>query len=217
LNGAALSREADVLAGLRALALAQTEMRDTLLRMKERCDPYVYYTRVRPYIHGWKNSPSLAEGLLYGGVSAYAGRPQTFRGETGAQSSIVPCLDAGLGISHAPDPLTVYLQEMRGYMPPRHRAFLQSIEQSVDKSGRPLLAGYIRDQRAESPDLWTAYCLCVNLLVQFREIHIGYADSYIHRQHQSYVSNPTAVGTGGTPFMAYLQKHLDETRQAIDG
>ncbi|HEY7128512.1 MAG TPA: hypothetical protein VH332_02505 [Nitrospira sp.] len=216
-NGAALSREADVLAGLRALALAQTEMRDTLLRMKERCDPYVYYTRVRPYIHGWKNSPSLAEGLLYGGVSAYAGRPQTFRGETGAQSSIVPCLDAGLGISHAPDPLTVYLQEMRGYMPPRHRAFLQSIEQSVDKSGRPLLAGYIRDQRAESPDLWTAYCLCVNLLVQFREIHIGYADSYIHRQHQSYVSNPTAVGTGGTPFMAYLQKHLDETRQAIDG
>lgn len=217
LNGAALSREADVVAGLRALALAQTEMRDTLLRMKERCDPYVYYTRVRPYIHGWKNNPSLAEGLLYGGVSAYAGRPQTFRGETGAQSSIVPCLDAGLGISHAPDPLTVYLQEMRGYMPPRHRSFLQSIEQSVDKRGRPLLAGYIRDQRAESPDLWTAYCLCVNLLVQFREIHIGYADSYIHRQHQSYVSNPTAVGTGGTPFMAYLQKHLDETRQAIDG
>jgi indoleamine 2,3-dioxygenase len=57
----------------------------------------------------------------------------------------------------------------------------------------------------------------VDLLAQFRDIHIGYADSYIHRQHQSYVSNPTAVGTGGTPFMAYLQKHLDETRQAIEG
>ena len=28
--------------------LAQTAMRDTLLRMKERCDPYVYYNRVRP-------------------------------------------------------------------------------------------------------------------------------------------------------------------------
>jgi indoleamine 2,3-dioxygenase len=23
------------------------------------------------------------------------------------------------------------------------------------------------------------------------------------------------VGTGGTPFMTYLQKHLDETKQAI--
>ena len=80
-------------------------MRDTLLRMKERCDPYVYYTRVRPYIHGWKNSPSLPDGLIYDQVEAYAQKPQQFRGETGAQSSIVPCLDAGLGIHHAPDPL----------------------------------------------------------------------------------------------------------------
>jgi len=217
MQGAALDREPEVVRGLRALASAQTQMRDTLLRMKERCDPYVYYTRVRPYIHGWKNSPTLTEGLLYSGVSAYAGQPQTFRGETGAQSSIVPCLDAGLGIAHAPDPLTVYLQEMREYMPPRHRAFLQSLEQAVDGRGRPLLAAYTRDRKTQSPDLWTAYCACVDLLAQFRDIHIGYADSYIHRQHQSYVSNPTAVGTGGTPFMAYLQKHLDETRQAIEG
>ena len=217
MQGAALDREPEVVRGLRALASAQTQMRDTLLRMKERCDPYVYYTRVRPYIHGWKNSPTLTQGLLYGGVAAYAGRPQTFRGETGAQSSIVPCLDAGLGIAHAPDPLTVYLQEMREYMPPRHRAFLQSLEQAVDDRGRPLLAAYTRGRKTQSPDLWTAYCACVDLLAQFRDIHIGYADSYIHRQHQSYVSNPTAVGTGGTPFMAYLQKHLDETRQAIEG
>jgi indoleamine 2,3-dioxygenase len=102
-------------------------------------------------------------------------------------------------------------------MPPRHRAFLHCLEQAIDDRGRPLLAGYIRDRQRQSPELWTAYCACVDLLAQFREIHIGYADSYIHRQHQSYVSNPTAVGTGGTPFMAYLQKHLDETRQAIEG
>ncbi len=217
MKGAALDRESDVLAGLHALASAQTEMRDTLLRMKERCDPYVYYTRVRPYIHGWKNSPALPNGLTYHGVSTYAGQPQLFRGETGAQSSIVPCLDAGLGIAHAPDPLTVYLQEMRDYMPPRHRAFLHNLEQAMDDCGRPLLAAYVRARKAQSPDVWTAYSVCVDLLAQFREIHIGYADSYIHRQHQSHESNPTAVGTGGTPFMAYLQKHLDETRQTIDG
>jgi indoleamine 2,3-dioxygenase len=215
MNGAALDRESEVFMGLRTLASAQTDMRDSLLRMKERCDPYVYYTRVRPYIHGWKNSPSLPDGLLYGGVSAYGGRPQPFRGETGAQSSIVPCLDAGLGIGHAPDPLTVYLQEMREYMPPRHRAFLQSLEQAIDDRGRPLLSGYVLDHKVQGPDLWSAYCTCVELLADFREIHIGYADSYIHRQHQAHESNPTGVGTGGTPFMAYLQKHLDETRQAI--
>jgi indoleamine 2,3-dioxygenase len=185
--------------------------------MKERCDPYVYYSRVRPYIHGWKNSSSLPIGLVYEGVSAYAGRPQQFRGETGAQSSIVPCLDAGLGIVHADDPLTLYLQEMRGYMPPRHRAFLELLERTTDELGRPVLPGYIRDRKSRHPGLWDAYCTCVDLLVQFREIHIGYADAYIYRQHQSHSTNPTAVGTGGTPFMTYLQKHLDETKQAIAG
>jgi indoleamine 2,3-dioxygenase len=215
MKGAAYDREDEVLLGLQSLASAQTAMRDTLLRMKERCDPYVYYTRVRPYIHGWRNSPSLPDGLLYEGVAAYAGQPQQFRGETGAQSSIVPCLDAGLGIGHAPDPLTVYLQEMRDYMPPRHRAFLHNLEQAVDDLSRPLLSGYVRDRKFRSPELWNAYCTCVDLLAQFREIHVGYADSYIHRQHQSHATNPTAVGTGGTPFMAYLQKHLDETKQAM--
>ena len=216
MNGAAGDKPDEVLAGLRSLAAAQTAMRDTLLRMKERCDPYMYYNRVRPYIHAWKNSPALPQGLVYEGVTAYAGQPQQFRGETGAQSSIVPCLDAGLGISHAPDPLTVYLQEMREYMPPRHQAFLLAIEQTTNADNRPLLSGYIRDRKSHHPELWNAYGTCVDLLAQFRDIHVGYADSYIHRQHQTHASNPSAVGTGGTPFMAYLQKHLDETKRAID-
>jgi indoleamine 2,3-dioxygenase len=215
MKGAAENKEDEVLLGLKSLAAAQTAMRSSLLRMKERCDPYVYYNRVRPYIHGWKNSPSLPNGLTYEGVEPYAGQAQQFRGETGAQSTIVPCLDAGLGIAHAPDPLTLYLQEMRDYMPPPHRAFLQTLEKTTDDLGRPVLAGYVRDRKVRTPDLWASYCACVDLLAKFREIHIGYADSYIHRQHQSHESNPTAVGTGGTPFMQYLQKHLDETKQAI--
>jgi len=215
MNGAIGDKIDEVLAGLRSLAAAQTAMRDTLLRMKERCDPYMYYNRVRPYIHAWKNSPALPQGLVYEGVTAYAGQPQQFRGETGAQSSIVPCLDAGLGITHAPDPLTVYLHEMREYMPPRHQAFLHALEQMTDTDDRPLLCGYIRDRKLHNSELWNAYYTCVDLLAQFRDIHVGYADSYIHRQHQVHASNPSAVGTGGTPFMAYLQKHLDETKRVL--
>lgn len=215
INAVSKGKDDEALVGLQDLASAQTAMRDTLLRMKERCDPYVYYTRVRPYIHGWKNSPSLPDGLIYDHVEAYAQQPQQFRGETGAQSSIVPCLDAGLGIRHAPDPLTVYLQEMREYMPPRHRSFLQALESRTDDRGRSILSGYVHDRKGSHPQLWSAYCACINLLAQFREVHIGYADSYIFRQHQTSETNPTAVGTGGTPFMTYLQKHLDETKQAI--
>ena len=215
MGGAAQDKEEEVLLGLKSLVMAQTSMRGSLLRMKERCDPYVYYNRVRPYIHGWKNSPTLPNGLVYAGIGSYAGQPQQFRGETGAQSSIVPCFDAGLGITHAPGPLTTYLLEMRDYMPPRHRSFLEALERATDDLGRPLLSGYVRDRKSRNPELWSAYCACIDLLAQFREIHIGYADQYIFSQHQAHASNPTAVGTGGTPFMQYLQKHLDETKQTI--
>ena len=213
-NAAAVNDPAGVLEGLQRLARAQESMRETLLRMPERCDPYIYYSRVRPYIHGWKNNLSLPQGLLYEGVADYADRPQQFRGETGAQSAIVPALDAGLGIRHADDPLTQYLQEMREYMPPRHRAFVAALESRIDARQRPLLLGYVEDRKATLPELWSAYCICIDLLAQFREIHVGYADRYIFRQHQSHASNPTAVGTGGTPFMPYLSKHLEETKRA---
>ena len=62
----------------------------TLDRMPERCDPYIYFHRVRPYIFGWRNNPSLPNGVVYEGVDEYKGVGQKFRGETGAQSAIVP-------------------------------------------------------------------------------------------------------------------------------
>jgi indoleamine 2,3-dioxygenase len=99
-------------------------------------------------------------------------------------------------------------------MPPRHRAFLHALETATDGRNRPILSAFVHDRKATHSALWAAYCTCIDLLAQFRETHIGYADRYIHRQHQSHTSNPTAVGTGGTPFMPYLQKHLDETKQA---
>lgn len=177
----------------------------TLLRMPERCDPYIYYRRVRPYIHGWKNHPALPEGVLYDGVDAYGSVPQKFRGETGAQSSIIPSLDAALGISHKDDPLRPYLMEMREYMPPAHRAFIEAIEQG------PSIRQCVIERRQQQPALRDAYNACVHLIAQFRSTHLEYAGRYIHRQSQQDADNPTNVGTGGTPFMPYLKKHRDET------
>lgn len=176
-----------------------------LERMPERCDPYVYYRRVRPFIHGWKNHPLLLEGVVYEGVEEWGGKGQFFRGETGAQSGIVPALDAVLGVGHADDPLRPYLEEMRSYMPPDHRAFLEQIE-----SG-PAVRPYVLARRGTQPDLLRAYDRGVDALAAFRSLHYEYADRYIHRQASSAAANPTDVGTGGTPFMAYLKKHRDET------
>ena len=180
-----------------------SSMYSTLKRMPERCDPYVYYHRVRPYIHGWKNHPDLPNGLIYEGVEEYAEAPQQFRGETGAQSAIVPALDAMLGIHHKEDMLRTYLLEMRTYMPPAHREFIESLEAS----------GSVREfvQRSGRSTLTELYDSCVVGLEQFRSLHLEYAAAYIFRQAQTDAKNPHAVGTGGTPFMKYLTKHRDET------
>ena len=181
----------------------------TLSRMPERCDPYIYYQRVRPYIHGWKNHPAMPEGIVYEGVEAYSGAPQQFRGETGAQSSIIPALDAVLGITHKNDPLRPYLMEMRDYMPREHRAFIEALEQG------PSLREYVIAHRTEQPALRDAYNACIHWITEFRAKHLEYAARYIHQQSQHGLDNPTTVGTGGTPFMPYLKKHRDETLEHL--
>jgi len=178
----------------------------TMLRMPEHCDPYIYYHRVRPYIHGWKNHPDLPDGLIYEGVAAYGRRPQQFRGETGAQSSIVPALDAMLGVAHEQDMLSLYLQEMRIYMPPAHRAFIESLE------SRTSVRYFV--ERCGRSSLTSIYNECTEAVEKFRSLHLEYAAKYIFHQAQTNSKNPHAVGTGGTPFMSYLKKHRDETRRS---
>jgi len=188
---------------LQAVASGIESLCETLQRMPEHCDPYVYYHRVRPYIHGWKNHPLLPNGVVYEGVAALAGRPQLLRGETGAQSSIVPALDGLLGVEHADDPLRAYLLEMRDYMPPRQRAFVEAVEAA------PSLRKAVLD--CGSREAREAFNECLRWLEAFRSTHLDYAARYIHHQSQASPSNPNAVGTGGTPFMPYLRKHRDET------
>lgn len=196
-DGAALT------ARLEEVATALEAMLASLRRMPERCDPYIYFSRVRPFIHGWKDHPALPNGVVYEGVAELPG-PQRLRGETGAQSTIVPVLDALLGVAHAPDPLREYLDEMRGYMPPRHRAFLEHVEAG------PSVRGAVRELRAARPELAEAYDACLRWLEAFRTLHLDYAARYIHAQAGG-GANPSDVGTGGTPFMKYLAKHRDET------
>jgi len=179
------------------------EVCKTMDRMPERCDPYIYYNRVRPYIHGWKNNPALPDGLVYEGM--FDEVPQFFRGETGAQSTIVPSLDAVLGVTHEKDELRVYLQEMREYMPAEHRQFLEKLE------SRAAIREFVAASKKQHPDLADIYNRCIDLLYRFRTTHLNYAARYIHKQAEQSIVNSNAVGTGGTPFMKYLKKHEAET------
>ena len=196
---------AKLLTALQTIADALEKICLTLERMPEHCDPYIYYHRVRPYIHGWKNNPAFPEGLIYEGVADYQNKPQQFRGETGAQSSIIPTMDGLLGITHKEDLLGVYLQEMRDYMPATHRTFIKQIESSSK------VREIVKQHKPNFPKLCEVYNHCVQLVERFRQIHLTYAASYIQKQAQLGEANPNAIGTGGTPFMTYLKKHRDET------
>ena len=188
---------------LTSIKEAMLEVNHIFRKMPEKCDPYIYYHRVRPYIFGWKNNPALPDGLVY--ESCFDEKPQFFRGETGAQSSIVPTLDALLNVVHERDELREYLDEMKSYMPPSHRELIKFIEDTSK----------VKEQVSSNKMLMELYDDCCQEISIFRSQHLRYAADYIHNQSTKstlFGSGGSKVrGTGGTPFMKYLKKHRDET------
>ena len=193
----------DFLSQLKQIRKSLIKVNDIFSKMPQKCDPYVYYHRVRPYIFGTKDNPDLKKGLIY--ENQYDNKPQFFRGETGAQSSIIPFLDGALGIGHTNDNLKHYLNEMRDYMPPKHRKMIEKVENKSQA----------KEIILKSKLLTKEYNHCVEEIRKFRAQHLEYAATYIHKQAQvkSDVGTGGSVvrGTGGTPFMKYLKKHRDET------
>jgi indoleamine 2,3-dioxygenase len=155
-------------------------MTNVLRRIPERMSPDLYFREFRPYIRFFENVEY--EGVREG--------PQTRRGETGAQSSVIPALVAFFKIRHEPTELTRHVADMRHYMPVGHRALLERLDVAPDP--RPLA----------EPELYNA---ALEAIAEFRSVHLGWAHEYIARR----VADPR--GTGGTPFMSWLQQLIDET------
>jgi indoleamine 2,3-dioxygenase len=154
---------------------------ETLRRIPEKMDPALYYKTFRPYIR-------FFEGVVYEGVDS---APLNFRGETGAQSSVIPLVVAFFKIPHKPSMLTDHLADMRRFMPREHRALLALVERLPDPRGKVDKAPYNEALEA---------------LAAFRETHLEFARRYIH----AHVRDPR--GTGGTPYLEWLSQLIDETR-----
>lgn len=169
-------------------------MINTLKRMPEHCSLDIYHQRVRPWIKYFEN-------VTYEGVEEFGGKPKSFRGETGAQSSIMPFLEAALGLTHEESVLTQHLRTMRLYMPTRHQLLIKAVE--TTSNIRKFIV------RSGSEELKEAYNECLERMFEFRDIHFGYAHSYIHQK----TADPK--GTGGTIFMPWLEQMRNETRQML--
>lgn len=176
---------------LSSIPQAFEKMMSTFKRMGEHCSPDVYYYTLRPYLFGF-------DGIVYKGVDEYKELPQTFRGETGAQSTVIPALKAFLGVTHEKGGLTNHLETMKAYMPTPHREFLAQID-------NPQIRNYVIARKNSS--LKKHYNECLKGLFEFRSLHFTMVHDYI----ASKVKNP--IGTGGTEFMHWLQILRDETAE----
>jgi len=208
---------------LTCMADAIDNMVEILKRMKENCDPYIYYMRVRVFMKGW-NADELPDGMLYAGVKAQDGdgwKKEYYFGETGAQSSVVPAIDAALGLAMSEDALSPYLQSMRDYMPPKHADFLRRLQLGADI--RTVVLSAAEEERAarrpadsessSQKNLVEAYNRCIKGLTLFRSIHFELAFSFVRKWDER--KDEEIKGTGGTPFMPYLKKHRAATRNMI--
>jgi indoleamine 2,3-dioxygenase len=171
---------------LETAAASMHLMNRTLNRMPEGCSPDVYFKKVRPYIFGFTN-------IIYEGC--FNNVPQSYRGETGAQSSIVPTLLMALGVKHKNTMLTQHLEVMMTYMPTPHRRFIRATASVRD---------FVIAHGGKLKDLYNA---CLTELIAFRSRHFEYAVNYIEKK----VDNP--IATGGTPYVPWLRQLIEETKE----
>ena len=74
IENVAAGNSAEVTRLLNEIADVWTDLKDIFDRMPERCDPYAYFERVRPYIHGWKDNPALPNGVMLRALRRMTGR-----------------------------------------------------------------------------------------------------------------------------------------------
>jgi indoleamine 2,3-dioxygenase len=167
------------------IAAAIRDQVGVLRRIPEHMDSAVYYRTFRPYIRFFEN-------VAYEGIEPGTGTLlMNFRGETGAQSSIMPMLVAFMKIPHKPSMLTDHLTDMRNYMPLEHRRLIERVE----------AIPAIRGLAGKEP-----FNAILEAIAEFRSVHYGWAQEYINR----WTADPR--GTGGTPYMQWLDQLIQETR-----
>jgi indoleamine 2,3-dioxygenase len=177
-----------------SIARAVEDQVEVLRRIPEKMDPALYYKTFRPYIRFFENVfYEATEQRPIADPEGYAPAMvrMNFRGETGAQSSIVPTLVAFMKIPHAPSMLTNHLADMRNYMPTEHRHLIETVEAMPN----------IRELADRQP-----YNAVLDAMADFRAVHYGWAQEYIDRR----TDDPR--GTGGTPYMEWLRQLIEETR-----
>ncbi|KAI1176618.1 indoleamine 2,3-dioxygenase-like protein [Nemania sp. FL0916] len=173
------------------------------------------YTSFRTFIFGITSQSMFPDGVVYEGIND--GKPMSFRGESGANDSMIPLMDNLLQIQMPSTPLTEILQDFREYRPSNHRQFLVEVKQCSDDLDVRAFALVTEPQYAAKTDeqkelLIESRRLWIQLLDQVRDFrwrHWCFAREYILKQ----TSHPTA--TGGSPIVTWLPNQLQAVMEEM--
>ena len=239
---------------LESLHAIVTRILMSMMKMLNACDPSGYVSLVRPWIFGTRGNPDFVGGTcVFEGIfdpectskwtleSTHDGVTASLRGETGAQSSIVPALDALLGIAHSADSLRVMLAELEHYRPAAHYQLLRSLRARLwgNADGSPADAEVARGVKARSlsqPPAASSSADAPAAAVSasshaLKDAVRASGDRNLVKAYNSVVSQvfsfrdlhltfaelyitrftSKAAGTGGTPYRSYLAKHTRES------
>lgn len=201
--------------GLRTMVSAMQKVNTVMETMWMKSKPRSY-TSFRTFIFGITSQSMFPDGVVYEGVND--GKPLNFRGESGANDTMIPLMDNFLQVQMPDTPLTEILKDFRDYRPSNHRQFLVEVKKCCDEMGAKdfaLAVGIERNSSVtdedlalvkESRGLWLE---ALNQVRDFRWRHWCFAREYILKQ----TSHPTA--TGGSPIVTWLPNQLQAVMEEM--
>jgi indoleamine 2,3-dioxygenase len=153
------------------------------------------YNIFRTFILGIINQPMFPRGVIYEGC--FDNKPQFFRGESGANDSIIPFCDNILQITESLpiNPLTKILRDFRSYRPEAHRKFLDWSEEVAKKVG-------VLEYAKQDPVSMVRFLQVADQIRAFRHRHWTLTNLYII----NFSKHP--VATGGSPIVTWLPNQL---------
>ncbi|OJD17637.1 hypothetical protein AJ78_02287 [Emergomyces pasteurianus Ep9510] len=151
------------------------------------------YLSFRVFIFGITSQAMFPNGVVYEGV--LDNKPLNFRGESGANDSMIPLLDHLLQISMPSTPLTKILHEFRSYRPLPHRQFLAYVASKAEEVG-------VQEFAVQDAETVLLYLKALDHVRSFRWRHWLLTREYIIKR------TPYPTATGGSPIITWLPNQL---------
>jgi len=187
------------------------------------CEPFLFFFRLRPYIKSVNVTMDVDDGK----------EEFTLNGPSGAMSTILPAVDALLGIKNTSAELREAVKAFEAYVPKEHRQFLDRLRNAPQSVKRFVESRKNTVEEKTWYALAGAFNACISRVLDFRWRHWSFVEQFIVRPSAAGFSSSAGsvcpvihveggspsgpqqpvVGTGGTTF-DYLQQHITDSQMA---